>query len=89
MQTYNKPINEALVESLLNALEAFEHVYVTYTTKAGNNRVMHCSRKSTMPSDGRYAPKLNHSSIIAVYDHQNSAWRSFRKDSVKCFEVKV
>lgn len=87
MQT--KPINEYLIESLLNALEQYETVYVTYTTKSEKERVMCCSRKSTMPSDGRDAPKLNHSTIIAVYDHQNSAWRSFRKDSVSAFEVKI
>lgn len=89
MQTYNKPINEALIESLKTALEQFENVYVTFTTKMGKERVMHCSRKDTMPSDGRDDPKLNYHNIIAVYDHQNSAWRSFRKDSVISFEVKV
>lgn len=87
MQT--KPINEYLIESLLNALEQYETVYVTYTTKSEKERVMCCSRKSTMPSEGRYDSKLNYPSIIAVYDHHNFAWRSFRKDSVKSFEVKV
>jgi len=80
--------NQSLVESLESALETFSSVDVTFTTKRGSERVMRCSR---VPKDvdmtGRDDPKLNHPSIIAVYDYQNSAWRSFRKDSVISFEV--
>jgi hypothetical protein len=81
--------NEALVESLQNALESFKDVYVTFTTKQGTKRVMHCSRKfDSVPQEGKDDYRLNGSAIIAAYDYQNSAWRSFRKDSVLSFEVK-
>ena len=80
--------NATMIETLQTALERSEHVHVLFTTKKGTKRLMDCSRASTVPSEGRNEPKLNHPSIIAVYDHQNSAWRSFRKDSVINFEVK-
>ena len=50
---------------------------------------MHCTKVPYVNQEGRDNPALNHSSIIAVYDHQNSAWRSFRKDQVISFEVKL
>jgi hypothetical protein len=82
--------NEALIESLQNALESFKDVYVTFSTKRGTNRTMHCSRKSgDVPQEGKDDFKLNGPAIVAVYDYQNSAWRSFRKDSVISFEVKT
>lgn len=83
-----KTINETLIASLYLALESQENVYVTFTTKRGVERTMHCSRASNVPIQGKDDPKLNHPSIIAVYDYQNSAWRSFRKDSVISFVVK-
>lgn len=73
---------------LLNLLEQREHVYITFLTKRNTEREMHCSRAiSYVPQDGKDDPKLNHESIIAVYDYQNSAWRSFRKDSVLYYEA--
>lgn len=84
-------INEQLIESLLYALETNFEVDVTFTTKLGKTRVMRCSRYlPAIPEDqheGEHDFRLNHESIIAVYDFQNSAWRSFRKDSVISFEV--
>lgn len=82
--------NQNLIESLQNALESFKDVYVTFTTKRGTERTMHCSRKpDAVPQEGRDDFRLNGPAIMAVYDYQNSAWRSFRKDSVISFEVKV
>jgi hypothetical protein len=82
--------NQNLIENLQNALETFKDVYVTFTTKRGTERTMHCSRKSDdVPAEGRDDFRLNGPDIIAVYDYQNTAWRSFRKDSVISFEVKV
>ena len=81
--------NQHLIESLQTALESFKDVYVTFTTKRGTERTMHCSRKSdVVPQEGRDDFRLNGPAIMAVYDYQNSAWRSFRKDSVISFEVK-
>jgi hypothetical protein len=74
-------------EALLDLLETFKNVYVTFRTKKGNEREMHCSRASEhVPQEGKLDSRLNGPEIIAVYDHQNSAWRSFRKDSVLYFE---
>ena len=81
----------SLVPALTKALEANDLVLVTFTTKAGTQRVMGCTRKmSAIPEDAHEDindTKLNHESIICVYDFQNSAWRSFRKDAVTSFVV--
>jgi hypothetical protein len=81
--------NTPLIDSLESALAEFENVYVTFNTKTGKVRTMHCTKVPTVNQEGRDNPALNHSSIITVYDHQNSAWRSFRKDRVISFEVKL
>jgi hypothetical protein len=73
--------------ALLDLLETFKNVYVTFRTKRGNERTMHCSRAlEHVPQEGKNDFRLNGPDIIAVYDYQNSAWRSFRKDSVLYFE---
>lgn len=83
--------NAQLISKLLTALETNDLVLVTFTTKAGTQRVMGCTRNlSAVPEeqhDGINESKLNHESIVCVYDFQNSAWRSFRKDAVTKFEV--
>ena len=82
---------EPLIASVLAALEANDLVFVTFRTKAGNNRLMGCTRKlSAVPEadhEGRFDYRLNHESIVCVYDFQNSAWRSFRRDSVVEFYI--
>ncbi len=84
-------INEHLIESLQNALESYPLVKVLFKTKMGKERMMFCTRYlSAIPEadhDGINDFRLNHESIIAVYDFQNSGWRSFRKDSVISFEA--
>lgn len=83
--------HEDLITQLQTALEASEHVKVTFRTKLGKVRIMHCSRAlQYIPEkehSGREDFKINHSSIIGVWDFQNQAWRSFRKDAVISFEV--
>jgi hypothetical protein len=75
-------------KTLMGALERDLPVFVTFRTKRGYERTMECSRSvHCVPQDGKDDPKLNNDKIIAVYDYQNSAWRSFRKDSVLYFEV--
>ena len=84
-------INETLISSLLTALESTPEVIVTFRTKRGDNRAMRCSKLlEAIPEDhhdGRNDYRLQGESIVCVYDFQNSAWRSFRKDSVISFEV--
>lgn len=83
--------NNSLIPSLNEALKINNLVLVTFTTKAGTQRVMGCTRNlSAIPEDaheGINDPKLNHESIICVYDFQNSSWRSFRKDAVTSFVI--
>lgn len=80
---------ETLIQSLMNSLESNDLVLVNFRTKAGTIRAMGCSRNlEAIPQekhDGRFDPKLNHESIVCVYDFQNSGWRAFRKDSVVSF----
>lgn len=83
--------HEQSIPSLLEALQSNPEVLVTFRTKAGTERVMRCSKQLTaIPEDkheGRFDTRLNGESIVCVYDFQNSAWRSFRKDSVISFIV--
>lgn len=82
---------EPLIASLLDALESHDLVMVTFRTKAGTNRVMGCTKRLTaVPEEfheGRFDYRLIGDSIICVYDFQNSAWRSFRRDSVVQFSI--
>lgn len=87
MKNNSTEFDAALVDSLERALETHNHVEVVFTTKRGTIRAMDCSKNNTVPLEGRDEPKLIHPSIIAVYDYQNSAWRSFRKDSVISYKV--
>ena len=86
-----KVINEQLIKTLLNALESYSTVFVKFHTKLGKERTMRCSRLfSSIPEqyhEGVDDFRINGDSIIGVFDFQNSAWRSFRKDSVISFEV--
>lgn len=83
--------NKNLIPSLLNDLNDEDLVLVTFRTKAGYDRIMGCTKRlGAIPAeshDGRFDPKLNHESIICVYDFQNSDWRAFRKDSVISYTI--
>jgi hypothetical protein len=89
MNTVNQ--NRNLVPSLLNDLKEEDLVLVTFRTKLGHDRVMGCTQRlGAIPAEaheGRFAPKLNHESIVCVYDFQNSDWRAFRKDAVISYTV--
>ena len=84
-------LNEDLIKQLQTTLEASEHVVVMFRTKLGKIRTMHCSRAlQYIPENehsGREDFKIIHDSIIGVWDFQNQAWRSFRKDAVISFEI--
>lgn len=86
-------MNTPLIDSLITALENSQFVNVTFNTKAGHVRTMKCTRVlEYVPEnerDGINNSKLNGPLIVCVWDYQNSAFRSFRKDSVISFEVVV
>jgi len=80
-----------MITSLLNDLQSSDMVLVTYKTKTGTTRVMGCTKMlSAVPEElheGRFDRQLNREDIVCVYDYQNSAWRSFRHDSVISYTV--
>lgn len=83
--------NQNNITQLIETLETNDLVLVTFRTKAGSTRIMGCTKKlDAIPEelqDGRFDYRLNHESIICVFDFQNSAWRSFRRDSVIEFKI--
>jgi hypothetical protein len=83
--------NEHYINGLVEALQSNPEVVVTFRTKAGTERAMRCSKHlESIPEEqhsGKDDFRLNGDAIICVYDFQNSAWRSFRKDSVISFEI--
>lgn len=79
------------IEELQTALEKYEYVIVNFRTKSGKIRRMECTRNLDFidPEDhyGINDFRLVGPLIIAVWDWEHSAWRSFRKDSVIDFRV--
>jgi len=84
-------MNTEYIDKLLETLETNPLVSVVFTTKAGTERTMECSRLNLyVPEelyDGRFNFRLNGPDIICVFDYQNSDWRAFRKDSVISYKV--
>jgi len=65
-------------------------VTVTFTKKDGTERVMKCTTDATLimfkdPAilESKGSDRKINESIMPVYDLENSAWKSFRWDSVK------
>lgn len=73
------------IQSLQTDLET-NVISVQFTKKDGSVRTMICTRDlSRVPEelrDGINDPKIIGPLIIGVYDFDNTAWRSFRKDKV-------
>lgn len=62
-------------------------VTVTFTKANGEERVMRCTLiESYIQEKGRGVRKIN-ADVISVWDLEKNGWRSFRKDSVKTYEV--
>ena len=67
-------------------------VKVTFTKKDGTERVMNCTLQ-----EGVVVPhekttdrvKEENTEILAVWDIDKSAWRSFRLDSIKTVELSI
>lgn len=63
---------------------------VTFTKKDGSERVMKCTlQESVVPAATTTATTVKkvNDQVLAVWDIDKSAWRSFRLDSVKSVEV--
>ena len=61
-------------------------ITVTFTKVDGSERVMKCTLNSShLPSqmDIKEATSKDNPNVLAVWDVDKSAWRSFRVDSVK------
>lgn len=62
-------------------------VTVTFTKANGEERVMRCTLiESYIQEKGKGVRKVN-ADVISVWDLDKNGWRSFRKDSVKTYEV--
>jgi hypothetical protein len=65
---------------------------ITFTKKDGSLRVMKCTlQESMIPMSGSITEKEENGrkvnqEVVAVYDLEKKAWRSFRLDSVKEIE---
>jgi hypothetical protein len=76
-----------LIEKLVAA-----NAVVTFTKKDGTERVMNCTLQESVVPPVKVSPedaevrKVN-DAVLAVWDIDKSAWRSFRIDSIKSVEV--
>jgi len=71
-------------------------VTVTFTKKDGTERVMKCTTDATLimfkdPTvlESKGSTRKVNEDIIPVYDLEQSAWKSFRWDSVKQVSIKL
>jgi hypothetical protein len=65
---------------------------VIFTKANGDTRIMHCSlNESILPEqidlEEAVQKKAPNPDVLAVWDVENSGWRSFRWDSVKEFSA--
>lgn len=84
-------MNNVAIEKLIDDLKNNPMVFITFMTKMKVQRIMACTKDiDTVPQDkweDQNNFKLVHDSIIAVFDLQNDAWRSIRKDSILSYVV--
>lgn len=69
-----------LVDMLKN-----DEATITFTKTNGEQRTMHCTLKESIvvPYEKKTERTKNHSDeVIAVWDLEKDAWRSFRLDSI-------
>lgn len=75
-----------------DALDALHNfiMEVVFTKKDGTERLMICTlSKEYLPETYVASGKKINPEVISVFDLENSAWRSFRLDSVKVFTAYV
>ena len=71
-----------LRETMITALQR-RVMYVTFTKVDGSTRVMKCSlQEGVIPADIKGSDKKANDEVLAVWDLEKAAWRSFRLDSV-------
>lgn len=77
-----------LTKDAIHSILTNNVVVVTFTKKDGEERVMKCTLNENLlpPKDPDVKPKKKSEDVIAVWDLDKSAWRSFRYDSVKHLE---
>ena len=74
---------EALVKSLQKNIMS-----VNFTKKNGEERIMHCTLHETLlPETTGDSEKKENLEVLAVWDVDIDAWRSFRLDSIKDLKV--
>ena len=79
---------EALVKSLQKNIMS-----VIFTKKNGEERTMHCTLNETLLPETTWREELDESKkkenleVLAVWDVDIDAWRSFRLDSIKDLKV--
>lgn len=74
---------EALVSSLQKNIMS-----VIFTKKNGEERTMHCTLNETLlPEITGDSEKKENLDVLAVWDVDIDAWRSFRLDSIKDLKV--
>jgi hypothetical protein len=79
---------EALVKSLQKNIMS-----VIFTKKNGEDRTLHCTLNETLLPEKTWREELDESKkkenleVLAVWDVDIDAWRSFRLDSIKDLKV--
>jgi len=70
-------------QELVSKLKTGE-VSVTFTKKDGTERVMKCTLdEGVVPAVETKGTKKSNDEVLAVWDTEKNAWRSFRIDSIK------
>ena len=72
-------------ETLKNDLQALV-AKVTFTKADGSIREMKCTLKASLLPEVKlveaHVPRKQNDDVLAVWDLENNAWRSFRLDSI-------
>ncbi len=72
-------------ETLKSELQSFV-AKITFTKADGSNREMTCTLKPSLLPEVKlveaHVPRKQNDDVLAVWDLDNNAWRSFRLDSI-------
>ncbi len=72
---------------LVEKLAHYSNVTVTFEKKDGTERVMNCTLQvSIVPQVDAESTRKGNDNVVAVWDLDKDAWRSFRVDSIKSVE---